>query len=144
MTKADILNYVRYDEQTGYFYDAQASTRVDQINSNGYAYVRVDKTWFAAHRLAWFLLTNNFPSSEIDHINRCRSDNRACNLREATKSQNQVNGNCGKGYSRNGSKWKAAIKVKGRQIHLGTFATREEAQNAYLQARQKYFAEFAN
>jgi hypothetical protein len=133
---------VRYEKETGMFFN-NVGERIDKTYSNGYSYVCFNGVWHSAHRLAWYIVTGKFPENEIDHINNCRSDNRFSNLREATKSQNQANGNCGKGYSKNGNKWKAAIKVNGKQIHLGTFQTKEEAASAYLAARHKHFKEFA-
>ena len=35
--------------------------------------------------------TENLAKGQIDHINGIKTDNRLCNLREATRSQNQVN-----------------------------------------------------
>ena len=43
-----------------------------------------------AHRVAWYL-TYGFWPSEIDHINRDKTDNRLVNLREATASTNSFN-----------------------------------------------------
>jgi hypothetical protein len=46
---------------------------------------------YREHRLAWLYMTGEWPTHEIDHINGDRVDNRFCNLREATASENRWN-----------------------------------------------------
>lgn len=43
------------------------------------------------HRLAWRLMTGEWPTNEVDHRNLDKSDNRWCNLRLATASENHQN-----------------------------------------------------
>jgi hypothetical protein len=93
-----------------------------------------------AHRLAWFLETNQIPF-QIDHINMDKTDNRLCNLRDVSDRQNKYNLKC-KGYYWNEKRnhWVASIKVEGKQKYLGTFAKDNEigARNAYLLAKETY------
>lgn len=58
---------------------------------NGYIIVRIFGRNFPAHRIAWLLLYGYWPKGVIDHINRCRSDNRALNLRDVTPAENARN-----------------------------------------------------
>lgn len=87
----------------------------------------------------------------IDHINHNPSDNRKCNLRPATKSQNGANrpktkhntsGYKGVTTLRNG-KYMARITVNYKGIYLGCYNTPEEAYAAYKKAEEKYFGEYA-
>lgn len=57
--------------------------------SNGYRVVRIDKKTVKLHLLIAdaFLGPSPFPDASVDHINRNHADNRACNLRWATKSE---------------------------------------------------------
>lgn len=89
---------------------------------------------------------------QVDHINGDGLDNRRENLRLATHNQNQWNsrklktntsGYKGVGYYPNLAKWWARIRVNGRRIHLGYFATPELAYKAYCEAAVKYHGEFA-
>jgi hypothetical protein len=88
---------------------------------------------------------------QADHIDGDGLNNRRCNLREATHSQNQRNqrrskintsGLKGACFHIRASKWQAIIKVNGRSKHLGYFNTPEEAHAAYCEASDKYHGEF--
>jgi hypothetical protein len=57
----------------------------------GYRVVSVNQVHYLAHRVAWAMMTGEWPREEIDHINGCREDNRWCNLRAATRTQNARN-----------------------------------------------------
>lgn len=92
----------------------------------------------------------------VDHINKNPLDNRRCNLRLATVSQNAMNQakqkNRSSKYkgvnldkSRNRVKrWRAQIKKEGKKMHLGRFLTEKEAAEAYNAAAQELFGEFAS
>lgn len=92
---------------------------------------------------------------KVDHWNGNGLDNRRENLRLANNAQNARNrkrsvvnktGYKGVSYEKNPnykSKWVAQIKVNGKRIHLGHFATPEDAYVAYCEAAQKYHGEFA-
>lgn len=76
--------------------------------------------------------------AQVDHANGDTLDNRRCNLRSATASQNQWNKGpqCGrplKGvtFDKLAGKWKAQIYHDGRCRHLGQFATPEDAARAH-------------
>ena len=73
-------------------------------------------------------------------------NNDITNLRLATVLQNNQN-NVGKGYSKRGAKrgirYIARINVDKLYVYLGTFDREEDARNAYLEARKKYFGEFS-
>jgi hypothetical protein len=78
------------------------------------------------------------PGQTPDHINGNGLDNRRCNLRPATRSQNGHNrlaahANPFKGthYNKRCRKWTARIMVNLTDHFLGYFETREEAAKAY-------------
>lgn len=91
----DVLEYIRshfsYNHSTGII------SRNDRANSNGsydkdgYLILKIKKKQYKAHRVAWFLYYGVFPTKEIDHINRNRSDNRIVNLREVFREGNLLN-----------------------------------------------------
>lgn len=88
-----------YDESTGNLTrktkgrgrNCQIGDVAGGVNGQGYIYVRVDKQKLRAHRLIWLMCTGSWPKHEIDHINRDRSDNRICNLRDVPSFMNQNN-----------------------------------------------------
>jgi hypothetical protein len=94
----------------------------------------------------------------VDHINGNRADNRRVNLRISNNSQNQANrgpsSRSSTGYKgvyldkhavkKNCKKpYKAMIRVKGKAINIGTYATPKEAAHAYDQAATRHFGEYA-
>ena len=92
---------------------------------------------------------------EVDHINRCKTDNQVCNLRYVSHSQNMMNrmkqtrratSSQYKGVQWNKlrQKWKASIKLEGRQIYLGLYTCEEEAALAYDLKAEEIFGEHAH
>ncbi|MDG9858223.1 AP2 domain-containing protein [Pseudomonas nitroreducens] len=91
-------------------------------------------------------------SRVVDHVNGNPLDNRRCNLRVCTTSQNGMNrgpaahnksGFKGVFWDRRRSKWTAYIRVDGRQKYLGLFATPEMAHQAYSAAALEFHGAFA-
>ncbi len=89
---------------------------------------------------------------DVDHINGNPLDNRRSNLRVCTHAENQCNqklrsssGNPYKGVrlNKSGTRWWARISKNGKEQHLGTFATAEEAAAAYDEAAKQLSGEFA-
>jgi len=60
--------------------------------ANGYKHGRVFGRGFLAHRVAYAIMQGEWPTHQIDHIDGCRSNNRWCNLRPCTKTENARNG----------------------------------------------------
>ena len=75
---------------------------------------------------------------QADHIDHDTLDNRRCNIRIVTPSQNQHNRKNVKGWKKQGNKYRAAIKANGKYIYLGLFDTPTEAHQAYLDAKKTY------
>jgi len=115
------------------------------LKPSGYIQVRVFGKMVLAHRLVWLYHYGYMPSEQIDHINGIRHDNRISNLRLATNKQNcqntkqaRVNNKSGfLGVSPSGDKFISTIQKNGKQLYLGTFETKEEAHEAYLNEKRK-------
>jgi len=90
-------------------------------------------------------------SAFVDHKNGNGLDNRRCNLRAATRSQNMANSTMPLGASGyRGARldirrnhWYATIQVERKKIYLGVHPTSESAARAYDKAARRYFGEFA-
>jgi len=92
---------------------------------------------------------------EIDHITHGTMnfiDNRMCNLRLATHSQNIMNqgthvsntsGARGVTWHKRDKRWIAQITLNKKQLHLGYFEDKNDAIEARKQAVENYFGEFA-
>lgn len=122
------------------------------VSPDGRVLIGINKKLYKAHRVIWAMVTGEWPTNLIDHKNGNPSDNRFENLREATKSQNQMNikriasnssGIKGVSWSKASQKWRATIMINGKSKHLGVFATIEEASEAYKVAAQNLHGEFA-
>ena len=121
---------------------------VGTIDCAGYLKVSINKKFYYLHRLIWLYVTGSMPNHVIDHINGNRSDNRISNLRDidvASNIQNQKKANSANKstrllgvYQSDRDNPTAKIKVDGKSIHLGTFKTKDDAHDAYIQAKRKY------
>ena len=152
----EILNY---DPETGVFRWAKQIARCAVIGkitgrpcSSGGLQIMIGYKQYMSHRLAWLYMTGKWPLDEIDHINGDPSDNRFCNLREATGGQNKLNkgkyknnksGYKGVHFHKQSGKWRARIWFGRKSVSLGLFDTPEEASLAYIAASADYHGEFA-
>lgn len=88
----------------------------------------------------------------VDHRNRDKRDNRRSNLRECTLAENSrnsrlaVNNTSGaKGVTRTPTgAWRARIWFQRREIHIGTYPTRDAAQQAYDKKARELHGAFAS
>lgn len=114
----------------------------------GYIVLGVDYKVYFAHRLAWLYMNGINPSEQVDHINGIRTDNRICNLRLASNSENSQNqrkarkdnasGLAGACYVKSSKNYKSQIKINCKTIHLGFFPSAIDAHNAYIEAKRKH------
>ena len=158
ITRERLIDLVLYDPITGQFvwrYSRKGHIKqyepAGSLDNQGYWSIRLDKKWYGAHRLAWLYVYGEWPDGEIDHQNMKRDDNRINNLRDATHGQNQHNGRVYKNSLSQtkgvtllkSGRWLAQIQRNKRHIYLGTFPTRQLAHDAYVEAAETFFGEFA-
>ena len=102
---------------------------------------------YLAHRLAFLYMTGRLPAAQTDHTNHNRQDNRWVNLRSVTHQENGMNqkissrntsGFVGVSWMARGNKWRARIKIRGEERHLGTFSSLLSAVMARNDASKKY------
>lgn len=159
ITAADLRKILSYDAATGHFTwrtprpKVRVGMRAGYVHHRGYRYIEIDARAYAEHRLAWLYVTDKWPKDQLDHINRGRDDNRFENLREASNAQNRANS---KHANRTGFKgvsymprlrekpYGAQITVDRKVRWLGSYATAEEAHQAYLKAARHYHGVFAH
>jgi hypothetical protein len=150
-----LRSILEYDSNTGVF------TRITRtgnnthigdvaggVNSNGYRSIRVGGRKHQAHRLAWIYEYGAIPDGmQIDHVNGDRQDNRICNLRIATHTDNVHNqrtehsnnklGVLGVSRSPGAKTYVAQIQVNGKKISLGRYPSVDTARAAYLRAKEE-------
>jgi hypothetical protein len=152
--KPTALEEVAYNPETGEFTrklfvggrSKQPGAKVGFIKVNGYVRLNAGGRQWLGHRLAWYLMTGQEPTGDIDHINGDRSDNRSCNLRQVSRSQNMQNRGAQKN-SKTGvqgvspmpnGRFRADIKVGGKNILLGCFGSVAEAAACRAAAKAQH------
>ena len=147
ITQILLRQHLKYTPETGKFIwlkGRRAGCPAGSKGTNGYIKIQLLGVCCLAHRLAWLYVHGEFPANYIDHINGVKSDNRISNLRDATASENRQNqrrGNIGTksgllGVYPSGRKWMAMIHVNHQHRYLGTYDSKEEAHEKYLEAKR--------
>jgi hypothetical protein len=152
-----LRKHYHYDPETGVFTrktsagcrkagSISGTTRVSR-----YFVLKVEKTKIYAHRAAWALTHGRWPKDEIDHVNNDGLDNRLCNLREASRSQNQGNakrrsdntsGVKNVSWLKRGNCFIVRVQKDGRRPSR-RFKTLEEAAQFLEEFREEHHGEFA-
>lgn len=109
---------------------------------------------FLLHRVIWTMFNGEIPEdTEIDHEDTNYQNCKIGNLRLASHEQNMMNSNMpytntsgikGVCKSPTEGKWMAYVNSKNKQIPLGTYSSKEDAQKVVTCARIKLRNEFAN
>lgn len=144
-----IESYFIYDHISGFVYNkikrsnkTLSGHRAGCLNKvDGYLYIGIQGRLFSVHRLVWRIYTGFWPRQQIDHINGIRSDNRICNLREATPRENNRNLKIhrngrlfGCHYFKPAKKFQVQVKLGKKRYFIGYYNTELEAHKQYLRA----------
>jgi hypothetical protein len=163
LTKAQIEEDVTYDPETGEFRwnrpagiggHIPVGTIAGRCNAEGYRYLHLRGRDYRATRVAWLLVTGEWPKDQIDHRNGDTSDDRFENLRECTQSENKSNSkrykNNKTGYkgvtyddSKSQARYRATVTKDGKVHHLGWYMTAEEAHAARVKRLARFHGDFA-
>ena len=143
LEKAELLKSkgYTYDPETGKIYGVRGKEITNKRN-DGYiqlTFVKNKPYVLMGHHFALYMIYGNVDFIELDHQNRIKDDNRICNLRILTRSEQLQNRNSkGYYYDKINKKYVCRINYIGKDIFLGRYATEQEAREAYLNAKQKY------
>lgn len=152
---ARVRDLLEYDPATGVFKWRVSRCRVTKgqqaggLDSKGYVVIRVDGRKYPAHRLAWLMMTGEWPIDLIDHRDGSRANNVFDNLRSVDRVTNAQNLRRGHKDSRSGGllgahwcshsrKWLSQIRPRGgNSIYLGRFESAEQAHIAHIDAKRR-------
>jgi hypothetical protein len=156
LTRAWLRELLTYNPVTGWFVRRiprsghSVGERAGSLNQNGYRAIQIDGRIYLEHRLAWFYVYGYWPGLQIDHRNRITDDNRLCNLRAATRTQNTVNSSVRctnrlgvKGVSLRCGHYVARLNRGNHMTHVGTFDTIEEAKAAHDARHRELYGKFS-
>jgi len=118
--------------------------------SGGYAWAKINGRKESMHRF----LMNAPKGMDVDHINGNGCDNRRCNMRLATRTQNNHNRHRqtmpgsvsqykGVYWDKTNGKWAAGVRINGKQHFLGYFVSEIDAARAYDSAAKQLTDGFA-
>ena len=158
LTQERLKEFFSYDPETGDFVRLkrggetgknvsrwQPGQVAGSITNRGYRVIRFGDFTYSAHRLAVLYMTGEWPADSVDHVDGDFANNRWSNLRECSHPENlhnikkpASNTSGFLGVYRKQKKWASQICAYGKQMYLGSFATREEAHSAYLAAKANY------
>jgi len=153
-TQKRLKELLHYDPVTGIptwkvfrRHNANIGDVAGYINKRGYRIISIDDHPYKASRLAYLYMTGNFPSEEIDHENRIKHDDSWGNLRPLSRLGNNLNRGImanntsdvtGVYWNKKLSKWRSAINVNYKYIHLGYFKDKIDAVVARWEAEKKH------
>jgi hypothetical protein len=159
LTAQRLRELLHYDPETGLLTrltDNKRGRRIGDeagsLHASGSKEVMVDGINYRYHRVAWLHFHGVWPTFDIDHINGNKADNRISNLRDVPEDINMQNerrvrknnksGFMGVHWRADRSSWVASIRVNGKSIRLGSFATAEEAEAAYIAGKRLHHPGF--
>ena len=117
------------------------------FTENGlYYYCRINKKPYRFHRVVYYAhnqdwdIDNNSGNNLIDHIDENKKNNHISNLRVGNHSLNKQNISKVKGYtwSKKDKRFQVSICVNGNNMYKGQYKTKEEAREAYLNAKKQH------
>lgn len=121
------------------------------LTEEGYWTISINGKKYKRGRLCFLMEYGRFPIQCVDHKNRIKHDDRICNLREASQTQNSWNYPERKKKSdlpegvriTKSGKFLARISYNKIKISLGSYNTANEASFVYQKKRRELYGEFA-
>jgi hypothetical protein len=129
----------------------EAGNLQKNLSGKNYWVVQVDGKKYRRSQIVFYLANGYWAKPCIDHINGNSTDDRPINLRQATITQNAWNH---KKRARRiqlpigvrklaSGKFQARIGYFGKQLHLGSFQSPDEASTIYQLKRKELYGKFA-
>lgn len=155
ITREELMDMLTYNPESGLFTWNKERKFCQFIKGSvagyyeidGYHYIYIKPKLHLAHRLAFLYMQGSMPPF-VDHKNKIKNDNRWCNLRACTGSENQQNkrldkrnsvGFSGIHYSKSRNRFIVRFKIPGiGKVSFGSFKNLEDAKEACIAAKRKY------
>lgn len=156
ITQDKLKDYLDYKEGK-LFWKKQPSSVINvgseagHTNFRGYVQIKIFNKRYYAHRIIFFMFNGYFPQ-EVDHIDGNKSNNKIENLRDSTKSQNNMNvrkrkdntsGIKGVTWDKRCKKWKAQGQANKKRYYLGSYEDIEMATQVINEFRKQHHNEYA-
>jgi hypothetical protein len=162
LQQGDVFSLFEVDDENGRLFWKQppfnhprlagAEAGGARISRHGKLYwvIKVRGRAYKRARIMFLAVHGRFPRPCVDHINGNSIDDRPVNLREATAADNNKNRKprmfrnlpMGVRETKYG-RFTARLRTDGKLIHLGSYASIEEAHAVYSAKRREAFCEFA-
>lgn len=160
ITKETLCKYFDIDIDAGTFSwlptisvkGVKHTNSVGTYDKDGYHVICIKGKQYKAHRPIWLYAYGELPKHNIDHINGNKADNRICNLRDCTPSENMMNysirsdntsGTKGVHYHKRLGKYWAYGDIKNKRTTIGYFLEYEDAVKARKKFEIENFGEFS-
>ena len=155
----ELSKYLKYNPETGI--GIWIALRGNQVKSQtvagsysrGYLNIMYKHKTYKGHRLFWYLQTKEDPGRlTVDHIDQNKANNKFCNLRLATQTQqrqniiiykNNTTGVRGICWREHLQRYEARIALDGKRIQLGSFKTFNEAVAARQAKELEIYGQFS-
>lgn len=157
MTTLKSLSRLGYDPETGvvtWLDGGKKGKEAGWVDAYGYRLTRINGELLRNHHIAWYKMTGEWPTKEIDHRDNDPLNNRWLNLRESNRQQQGMNQ---KLQERRKGKWKGVHisssgkfypKLKFNQKSItgmgSRFTCAREAAMMYNYHAERLFGPFAN
>ena len=157
ITQARLKESLHYDPDTGVFtrrvrvgcnpVGSTSGHVVRKRNGKSYSFVYFDGRSNRAHNLVWIYVHGKLPTGQIDHIDGNGTNNILCNLRDVSIQDNCRNkkldrrnksGFNGVNWHVGLGKWRAAVRVDSKEVHLGYFESLIDAIATRIRADKEY------
>jgi hypothetical protein len=150
-TREQLMELFDYDRLSGSLVrkvaqsNRSAGEKVGCLDHEGYLRTVINGRLYRNHHLVWTYWYGMFPTFQIDHINRVKTDNRIENLRAANRELQSQNtslrldsktGYKGVVFHKRMGKYQAQYKMNKVLHHVGYFDTPEDAHEALMKHKK--------
>ena len=152
VTQEQVMEILDYNKLTGIFTwksrrggTAIAGSEAGVVTPGGYLNIKIYRSTYQAHRLAWLIINGYLPEGDIVHINKDNLDNRWSNLKESSVwcakqiKRNNTSGVPGVSWHIGSQSWVAMIQVNNVRTYLGIYKDFDDAVKVRKDAENGHF-----